>query len=234
MKRALVTVALGVLLAGCSGGGESDGGSQATPAPTAASPADPTPSSSASDATPGPSSTDVPMVPISRDIDLARPRVWGIPADLGWELTVRDQNGENRLTGPDGCTLVTLQRAGTIAPIPGAVPGIDDQQPTDALATKHHLSLVVADAQPNARDFAVSGPAQSLPIAFGTERKQRVELAAVDFTYADAYTGERRHDLVAARLMPRPAAQLSVRLSCPEAAYAAARPVLDALLVLPG
>jgi hypothetical protein len=233
VRCVVLPLVLLLALAGCSG--------STTPVaqtPTSTSPSSTVSASAAGEPTPATSASEaegaVPMVPISRDIDLARPPVWGIPADLGWDFTVRDSNGENHLTNADGCTLVTIQRAGTIQPIPGAVPGVDDQQPTDALATKHYLALVVSDAQPDARDFAVTGPAQSLPFGFGTERKQTVEFAVVDFTYTNAETGARLHSLVAARLMPRPGAQLSVHLTCPEAAYAAARPAIDRLLVLAG
>ena len=146
---------------------------------------------------------------------------------------MQDVGGEHRLQNADGCTLSTLQRAGAIAPIPGSMPGVDDQAPTDQTATVHYLNLVVGDSQAGARDFAVSGPPTSLPLALGEARQQRVEFAAVDFTYADAETGKRFHTVVASRLMTRPGGQLSVTMTCPESAYDAARPAVERLLVIP-
>lgn len=232
---AVTTVAL-VSVAGCS---KESTDPQTTPATRAASTpsasASPTaePSESPSEPAPSPSDSDAPLIPISRDIDLAHPPVWGIPANLGWEFVVQDVGGEHRLKNADGCTLSTLQRAGAIAPIPGSMPGVDDQAPTDQTATVHYLNLVVGDSQAGARDFAVSGPPTSFPLALGEARQQRVELAAVDFTYADAETGKRFHTVVAARLMTRPGGQLSVTMTCPESAYDAARPAVERLLVIP-
>lgn len=239
MRRSVVrsagVFAIGAIaLAGCSGSTtDTPSATPASASPTASTSPTPEPSPTPSEATPSPSDSDAPLIPISRDIDLARPPVWGIPANLGWEFVVQDVGGEHRLKNADGCTLSTLQRAGAIAPIPGSMPGVDDQEPTDQTATVHYLNLVVGDSQAGARDFAVSGPPTSFPLALGEARQQRVEFAAVDFTYADAETGKRFHTVVAARLMTRPGGQLSVTMTCPEAAYDAARPAVERLLVIP-
>lgn len=218
-------------LAGCSGSEpvpdpEPTSTPTQSPGPTAASPM-------ATDGATPTADGGAPMVPMGMDVDLPRPPVWGVPTEGEWTLVVKDQGGTNRLTNANGCILTTQQIVGTIQDIPGSIPGVNDERPTDSTATQHYLEKVVTDAQAVVRTFEVSGPAQSLPIDVG-EGQQRIEFAAVDFAYTTADTGEARHTLVAARLMPRPAAQLTAELTCPAAEFDASRSILEDLRLVIG
>ncbi len=213
---------------------------QSTTTSAGSPPASSSPASSANSTTasPGASATSTPtaapMIPLTRDVDLPRPPIWGFTKTEGWDVVVFDSQGRNQLKNAAGCILTTLQQAGTIADIPGSIPGVNDQRPTDATATKRQLEQMVAEAQPQARDFAVGGPPWSLPMTFGQNGAQRIEFAAIDVTYVPKAGGQQTHTLLAARLMPRPASQLLLDLTCPAGAFEAGRSILGQLRVLAG
>lgn len=243
MRVTALLLGAALALTGCTGGASKDTPQDAPGVAPTLSASRPTTSATGTPSTtasPAPSTTAspgedlAPLIPMSRDVDLPRPPVWGIPEGTDWRFTVRDQQGTNRLTHPNGCVLTTLQWAGTIADIPGTIPGVDDQRPTDATATQHHLDKTLRDFEPNVRQLVVNAPPKSLPIAFGAEGRQRIEFAAIDLSYIRSGDTQRLHTMLVERLMPRPGARLSAELTCPAEAFEAGRAVIDELRVLPG
>lgn len=187
--------------------------------------------SSTGSAQPSPTDT-TPIVNLILGIELQRPPVWGVEKAEGWTAVVIDAQGMNKFDNANGCTLTTVQTAGTIPPID--VGNGFTEPATDATGTKAFLEQATKQSRQSFADFATEGGITSFPIPFGVPSSQRFEFAHLEYTYTQGTPAVRWRAAVLARVMPKSGSRMVATLSCPESQLEAARGFLGGLKVLPG